>query len=218
MRRGANGNTVLLALLAVVVVVGGGELAVRSWPKPPPPPDPMTSSEPPPGWTPKVAAAAQAPDFRLPDLQGRMRSLRDYRGKPLLVGFYGDNHRSEVLAREFQKIRHHIGAAKMNELAILCFPPEKAAAFLKKTGDKGVPLLASSNAPVLATYGVDETPLAWVVNEKGQVSWVMPPVRTDEVPEGRLREMTNAFRVMIPKERPDMVPIPDPFEDVRGRR
>jgi hypothetical protein len=211
------GSEVMVAgALLVVLALVGAEAGLRLLRERPPPPSQREPPRPPPDWRPAVAEKQEAPGFDAAEPEGRVRRLRDFRGKPLFLAFYDERPRSRTLAREFQKIRRHIGFHRLAELGGWCGNPASLPQFLRDTGDRGVAVLVPSKHPARERYGLGELPQAWVLDAAGRVVWAMPPIRVDDVPEGHLEMVTAALRSLLPIE-PKVAPLPDPFADVRGK-
>src|SRR5579885_1594644 len=105
--------------LALVLVAAIGVDLLRAAARPPlvtkPDPEQRARAR---GWRPAVQLGEIAPDFRFTDRSGASHRLSDYRGKPILLAFYDSGRRSQVFCREFQKIRKHVGARRIEELAV----------------------------------------------------------------------------------------------------
>lgn len=151
-------------------------------------------------WKPAHAAGSVAPDFRLPDATGKVHSLRELRGKPLLLAFYSDNHRSRVFAREFQKIWGFVGRERMRAVAVVDFTPEVARQFIAATGDRSLFLYETGpDQRVRRDYGNQPTPSAWVLSKQNDILYATPPIQIDKVPETELNEIVQFLRSQLPR-------------------
>ena len=127
-----------------------------------------------------------APDFELPDLEGRLKRLSDFRGQIVVVNFWsaecpwskrGD---SELLAtlRELEE------PVVLLSIASNANEPEE---MVRETArQRGIPiLLLDSGAQVAKLYGAETTPHAFVVDRSGLLRF-----------QGALNDMT--FRQRTP--------------------
>lgn len=97
----------------------------------------------------------KAPAFALPDQDGRVRSLEEYRGERVLLYFYPKDD-TPGCTQEACAIRDAIG--NFSDLGIVVLgvsadPVKKHAAFAKKY-DLPFPLLSDPDHTVLEAYGV----------------------------------------------------------------
>ena len=103
-----------------------------------------------------------APDFELPDQDGRAAKLADFRGQRVVLYFYP---KAERKASNTHK--EHAAA-----LAICRESVEALKAFHEQHG-ADVPLLADADGTVAGTYGVGQESVAVVVDPGGAVAGVV---------------------------------------------
>jgi peroxiredoxin Q/BCP len=148
------------------------------------------------------AVGDHAPDFELPDDEGRSRRLSDARGSWLVLYFYpkDDTSGCTIEACEFRDARAEIDADGAQVWGVSVLGSDSKAAFKRKLG-LNFPLLADEQHRVAEQYGV------WVEKENygkrymgiaratllidpdGVVRRVWPKVR----PEGHAAEVMAAL-------------------------
>jgi peroxiredoxin Q/BCP len=96
-----------------------------------------------------------APDFELPDQDGRAVRLSDFRGQPVVVYFYPKAETPDCTAQACGVRDHHAdyAAAGAVVLGISPDPPAKLQRFHEKHA-LGFPLLADEDHAVADAYGV----------------------------------------------------------------
>jgi peroxiredoxin len=150
-------------------------------------------------WQPALPIGSPAPNFSLEDVNGRKRSLSEFRGRPTLLCFYSDDKRSRTWAREMQKLRNHIGRSRMESVAVVNFSREAALAFARETGDGSLYLLEDPNHhPVREQYHAAPGPNAWVLDRKGKILHGSAPIHTDRNPDQDFLKVYHALRVLVP--------------------
>ncbi|GIW41874.1 MAG: thioredoxin family protein [Candidatus Binatia bacterium] len=113
-----------------------------------------------------VPLGTPAPPFRLPNIDGRMVSLEDFRGKPLLVMFICNHcpfvqhirHALAEFGREYQG--KGLGIVAINSNDVSAYPddsPEKMAEEARKVGYT-FPYLFDETQEVAKAYGAACTP------------------------------------------------------------
>ena len=104
--------------------------------------------------TTKLQPGTQAPDFTLPDAEGKQTSLADYRGKNVIVYFYPEaaTPGCTTEACDFRDTLASLQGSGYEVLGVSPDAPEKLANF---TGDFGLtfPLLADEDHSVALAYG-----------------------------------------------------------------
>jgi len=146
-------------------------------------------------WKPPYWYGTEAPRFELPNSQGAHIDLSKFRGKPTVLALYSDDARSRTFAREFQKIWEHIGRSELNSVAVVDFPPERAAGFIRETGDRSHYLFDSPEKRTIhQLYRTAPGPNIWLIGARGKVVYATPPIDTDGVPEPELEALYHALR------------------------
>lgn len=99
-------------------------------------------------------AGVQAPDFRLPDAEGREVGLADLNGRWVVLYFYPKDNTSGCTAeaREFTELLPEFSALNAEVLGVSKDSVASHAAFVKKH-DLNVRLLADPELKVLQAYG-----------------------------------------------------------------
>jgi peroxiredoxin len=116
-----------------------------------------------------VAINRPAPDFKLPDLAGRMVSLSDFRGQVVVVNVWAtwcppcvDEMPSlEKLYRKFKDQGLEILAVSIDSDGIAAVAP-----FMKKNG-LTFPALIDSQASIQTSYRTTGVPETFIINKKG---------------------------------------------------
>jgi peroxiredoxin Q/BCP len=146
----------------------------------------------------------QAPDFSLPDQDGREVKLSDFRGQPVVVYFYpkADTPGCTTQACGVRDHRPDYDAAGAVVLGISPDPVAKVKKFHEKQG-LNFPLLADEGHPVADAYGVwveksmygktyfGNERTTFVIGPDGRISSVLrkvKPAEHDELVLGALAE------------------------------
>ena len=139
-----------------------------------------------------LEVGTKAPDFTLPDQNGEMHSLKDYRGKKVILYFYPKDNTpgctkqacgfSERSKQFLEKGAEVIGISK-----------DSSASHQKFADKHGLPfiLLSDPELSAIQAYGVwQEKKLygkvsmgvvrsTYIINEEGMIEKVMPKVKPD---------------------------------------
>ena len=101
-----------------------------------------------------ISAGGQAPDFTLPDDEGRMHSLSDYRGKPVVLYFYPKDNTSGC-TKEACGFRDDYSAYQEAEVTILGVSPDSSKSHANFRAKYELPftLLADPDREVIKIYG-----------------------------------------------------------------
>ncbi len=101
-----------------------------------------------------IKAGNQAPDFTLPDDEGHMHKLSDYRGKPVVLYFYPKDNTSGC-TKEACGFRDDYSAYREAGVTILGVSPDssKSHANFKAKYELPFTLLADTERKVLKAYG-----------------------------------------------------------------
>ncbi len=100
------------------------------------------------------SAGGQAPDFTLPDDEGRMHTLSDYRGKPVVLYFYPKDNTSGC-TKEACGFRDDYSAYQDAGVSILGVSPDSSKSHANFRAKYELPftLLADPDREVLKMYG-----------------------------------------------------------------
>jgi thioredoxin-dependent peroxiredoxin len=102
----------------------------------------------------KLQPGTPAPDFTLPDAEGRSVSLADYRGKNVIVYFY-PQAATPGCTTEACDFRDSLSSLQGSGYEVLGISPDAPAALAEFTGDFDLtfPLLADEDHAVALAYG-----------------------------------------------------------------
>ncbi|MCU1539870.1 MAG: thioredoxin-dependent thiol peroxidase [Arthrobacter sp.] len=102
----------------------------------------------------KLQPGTPAPDFTLPDAQGRSVSLADYRGKNIIVYFY-PQAATPGCTTEACDFRDSLSSLQGSDYEVIGISPDAPAALAEFTGDFALtfPLLADEDHAVALAYG-----------------------------------------------------------------
>lgn len=104
------------------------------------------------GTPPKVGAPA--PDFRLPDQDGRGQALTDYQGKRVVLHFFPMDDTPETLAvvKRFNALRSALEATRAELLTIAVTDCEKAQEYATER-EMFIPILCDVDGKIAKAYG-----------------------------------------------------------------
>ena len=151
----------------------------------------------------KLRVDDKAPDFKLPDQKGNNHSLKDYRGKWVVVYFYPKDD-TPGCTKEACSFRDHVGAFNDQDAVILGVSLDKADShkkFISKF-QLNFPLLCDEEAKVSKLFGVYKKKnlyarLFWgierttfVIDEQGKLKKVFRKVKVD----GHTEEVLAALK------------------------
>jgi thioredoxin-dependent peroxiredoxin len=143
-----------------------------------------------------------APDFSLDGDDGKKHSLKDFRGKKIVLYFYPKDDTSGC-TKESCSFRDNLSSIKKKGAVVLGLSAdgtESHRKFISKY-DLNFPLLSDENKSVLEMYGVwklknfmgrkymgiERTTV--IIDEKGKISHIFPKVKV----EGHTEEVLNAL-------------------------
>lgn len=140
-----------------------------------------------------LKAGDKAPDFNIPNQDGELTSLKDFKGKKLVLFFYPKDNTPGCTA-EACDLRDNIDALNNEGYHILGISPDsekKHQNFIEKF-DLPFPLLADTEQAMLKAYGVwgpksfmgkdyiGVHRTTFLIDEKGKISEVISKVKTKE--------------------------------------
>ena len=118
------------------------------------------------------AVGAPAPPFRVATLDGQTRTLPDYRGRYLLLHFWGPFHAEDRDLGRLDAIRRRYGADRLEVLGLcLAADPGDARRALAGTQVRWpqVVLLDQGADPILLDYGINSMPNSVLVGPDGTI-------------------------------------------------
>ncbi len=117
-----------------------------------------------------------APDFSLKDAAGKVHTLKDYRGKPLIIQFWATwcpycEKLQPGLNKIYNKFKDANGNHKIRVIGI-SFKEDKGADPQKVLTDRGIdfPTLVNGESAAKA-YGVKVTPTTFFITKDGKIFW-----------------------------------------------
>lgn len=141
----------------------------------------------------RAAVGSQAPDFRLPDVDGQSHSLTDYRGQVVLINFYATwcppcQAEAKVLQGAYEKYRSQgfvIVAVDLQEnpATVLRFGEKYSLAF---------PQLLDETGKVGRRYRVTGIPSSFLIDRQGQVLKVYTGPLSTRILDAWLSEALSA--------------------------
>src|SRR5271167_893487 len=148
-----------------------------------------------------------APDFELPDQDGRVVKLSDFRGQPVVVYFYpkADTPGCTTQACGVRDHRAQYSAAGVTVLGISPDPAKKVKSFQEKY-DLDFPLLGDEDHAVAESYGVwvkksmygktyfGNERTTFMVDDDGTVARVLRKVKPAQHDELVLKALDEAAR------------------------
>jgi thioredoxin-dependent peroxiredoxin len=143
-----------------------------------------------------------APVFKLPDADGTMVSLRDFKGKKVVLYFYPKDD-TPGCTKEACSFRDGIAEIKKKKAVVLGVSPDSVKSHGKFRDKFGLnfPLLADEDKTVVEAYGVWKEKSMYgrtymgverttvIVDENGKIAKVFPKVKVD----GHLDEVLAAL-------------------------
>ena len=117
-----------------------------------------------------LKAGTPAPRFRLPDLEGRLISLEDYRGRRLLLVFSDPQcGPCDELAAELPRLHQ---AHARNGQALLLVGRGNVEENRRKAAQFGIkfPVVLQEQWKLSKEYGIFATPVAFLIDEKGVIA------------------------------------------------
>ena len=140
-----------------------------------------------------LKAGDKAPDFNIPNQDGELTSLKDFKGKKLVLFFYPKDNTPGCTA-EACDLRDNIDALSKQGYSILGISPDtekRHQNFIKKF-ELPFPLLADTEQAMLKAYGVwgpksfmgkdyiGVHRTTFLIDEKGKIAEVISKVKTKE--------------------------------------
>jgi thioredoxin-dependent peroxiredoxin len=132
----------------------------------------------------------KAPDFHAKDDEGNDVSLKDFRGKKVVLYFYPKDNTSGC-TREACDFRDNMGRIKRNDAVVLGVSPdsEKSHEKFKSKFDLSFPLLVDEDKKLVNAYGVWQEKsmygrkfmgvvrTTFIIDENGKIARIFPKVK-----------------------------------------
>jgi thioredoxin-dependent peroxiredoxin len=145
----------------------------------------------------------KAPDFTAKDDQGHDLSLKDFRGKKVVLYFYPKDDTSGC-TKEACDFRDNLGRIKRKDAIVLGVSPdsEKSHGKFKSKFDLTFPLLVDEDKKLVHTYGVWKEKsmygrkymgierTTFVIDEQGKIAKIFPKVKV----AGHVEEVLAALK------------------------
>jgi peroxiredoxin len=118
----------------------------------------------------KLRVAVEAPDFTLKELGGGKISLKELRGKIILLNFFSTlcpNCRRE--SPSFVKLHEEYKNTDLVFLKVVAKEKEKDIFKYKKEFNISSPILIDDNASITNAYGISSSPQTFFINREGKI-------------------------------------------------
>lgn len=149
-----------------------------------------------------LTVGAKAPDFVLAAHGGKRYSLKDFRGKKIVLYFYPKDDTSGC-TKEACSFRDNLSAIKEHGAVVLGVSPDPVSSHEKFSTkyDLNFPLLSDESKKILSEYGVWQKKsmygrtylgvvrTTFIIDEKGKISHIFPKVKVD----GHVDEIIHAL-------------------------
>ena len=146
----------------------------------------------------------KAPDFSLPDQDGRMHSLADYKGKWVLIYFYPKDD-TPGCTKQACVIRDNLPDFKKLDCVILGISVDSVKSHNKFAKKYKLPftILADDKKEVVKKYGVWQKKnfmgksymgtkrISYLIDPEGKIDKVYPEVKPDDHADEVLRDIEN---------------------------
>ncbi len=134
----------------------------------------------------------KAPDFSLPDQNGKTVTMRDFKGKTVVLYFYPKNH-TPGCTREACDFRDSLEKFKKKEIVVIGVSPDSVASHEKFAGKFGLsfPLMSDDGRKLANAYGVYKEKnmygkkvmgierTTFVIGPDGTIQKIFPKVKVD---------------------------------------
>jgi tetratricopeptide (TPR) repeat protein len=143
-----------------------------------------------------------APGFELKDLQGKVHSLDEYRGKVVLLDFWTTwcgPCRAEMPI--FEKLHRELATGDVAVVAVDVDEPKETVAQFIEEGKYTLPVLLTEGTDIAKKYGIQAFPTLITLDKQGQVAEVIIGSRSEE----QLRRAVETARAGAPAPGPPVV-------------
>lgn len=115
-----------------------------------------------------------APEFELPDAEGKRHRLAELRGKPVVLAFYCGCARCGMMAQILTTMIEQIPGEKPHNLVVTSMDPVSLPRWAEKAEFSGTLLLEERNGPVATKYEGEPCPRVYVLDRELRVRHVTP--------------------------------------------
>lgn len=150
-----------------------------------------------------LQAGDAAPDFTLPDQDGKTVNLKDFSGKKLVLYFYPKDN-TPGCTREACDFRDNIATFNKIKVPVLGVSPDSSASHQKFIAEQGLnfTLLADTDRAMATAYGVFKEKLMYgkkvmgierttfIIDEKGKIAQIFTKVKVD----GHVAQVLEALK------------------------
>ena len=137
----------------------------------------------------KLKPGDKAPDFKAPDQDGNIHSLKDYKGKKVAIFFYPQDN-TETCTKEACNLRDNYAALRKKGVVVIGVSPDDEKSHKKFESKYSLPftLLADVDTKILQAYGVWDWKkfmgreyigvhrTTFLINEKGKIDHIIEKV------------------------------------------
>jgi len=117
-----------------------------------------------------LPAGSPAPDFRLPDLSGKLSALSSFRGRWVLLIFFNIHCGfCTRMAPALKALTSHPSETGPETLIVATGDPVENAAFFRTNGIE-CPVLLQNEMEVASLFRVQGTPMGYLVDEQGKIA------------------------------------------------
>ncbi len=151
---------------------------------------------------PALKIGDKAPDFSLPDQTGTVRSLKDFKGKKLVLYFYPKDNTSGC-TKEACAFQENLGVLRKKGVEVVGVSADSVRSHEKFAGKYNLqfPLLSDENKEMIKAYnvwkkrrmygkeymGIERT--TYVIDESGRIAHIFPKVMVN----GHVEEVSQVL-------------------------
>jgi peroxiredoxin Q/BCP len=150
-----------------------------------------------------LKVGAKAPEFSLPDGEGNIVTLSDFKGKKVVLYFYPKDMTSGC-TKEACSFQENLGAIKKEGAVVIGVSADSASLHQKFAAKYALsfPLICDEKKEIIKKYGVWQEKsmygkkymgivrTTFIIDERGTISHIFPKVKV----EGHTQEVLNALR------------------------
>ncbi|HTE20811.1 MAG TPA: redoxin domain-containing protein [Armatimonadota bacterium] len=140
-----------------------------------------------------LPVGSPAPDFTLADLDGRPRSLSEFKGHTTVLAFYCGCGRCAMMAQLLTTIEEQVPGEKPRNLAVTSIKPTLLPEWQKSTGFKGLFLPEETKGRVATQYRGEPCPRLYVLDPELRIRHVTPTPKQDRPASDILNPLARAL-------------------------